>query len=546
MTISYNHTSFPTQQLIYPPSAASQLIGKPLAGARVFTYSSLNHATPKTTYQTNIFDPGPPPVPPPALPNPVVANAIGQVTIYWALDDSDPTDLYYVEIKGPTGDDTLYYSYDNFDGAAIIGVTPSSETIDFNLVRNPQFTFNRFKPYPATYILTNEDNGGIDNGIYVADDWKFTKSNPSTVENISITPFTLGQTSVPHNPVNYLSWNVTTAGSGETYKKIFQEYKSVQTLSAFTAPYTLTFQFWARSSSSASVTVDFRQYFGSGGSPSVDVVTAAASPYALSSTWTQYTGSIAIPSVSGKSLGSNGDDKLMFEINFPLNATIASNIDITNIQIEFGTVANAFQYETPNDQRKRLDPDWFGPPTGDIKYGVGLPANSPGWLTLSSTGTIGNAASGATFYASENAYALYAMLWGNTIQANCAVSSGRGASALADFNANKTIALPTIGGRFPLSLNSPDSALLLDVGGSYTVGLVADNLPAHTHALGNVANSNEAWSVSNHQGGADGNIAKVSAVGAVSNLTVTGNNTTAGTPVTVTNPFIYFYTFIKL
>lgn len=458
MTVSYNHTSFPTQQLIYPPAAASQLIGLPLAGARVFTYESGNHTTPKTTYQTNIFTP---PTPPPVLSNPVVANAIGQVTIYWALDDSDIDDLYYVEIKGPTGDDTIYYSYDNFDGAALIGVTPPSENIDFNLVRNPQFTFNRFKPFPATYILTGESTSGVDDGIYVADDWKFTKSNSTCVENISITPFTLGQQVVPHNPVNYLSWHIGTAGSAETYKKIFQEYSSVQTLSGFGTDYTVTFQFYAKSSGNSIISIDFRQFFGTGGSPAADVVTPwPDGNITLNSTWTLYSGHITIPSVQGKGLGTSGTDKLMFEINLPLNASSSANLDITNVQIEFGSTPNVFQYETPNDQRTRLNKDWFGPATGDMKFSFALAAAAPGWVTMSG-GTIGNVSSGATAYACEDAYALYKMMYDNSVDANCPVlPGGRGANALTDFNANKHLQLPITQDSMPYMTDSPDAAAL--------------------------------------------------------------------------------------
>lgn len=436
MTINYNHTSFPTQQLIYPPAAVSTLIGLPLAGARVFTYKASDHTTPKTTYESNMGSP------PPALPNPVVANAIGQVTIYWALDDNDVTNtgLYYVRILGPDGDDTLYYEYDNFDGASLIGQIAPGDTIDFNLVRNPQFTFNRFKPYPATYILTNEDNMGVDDGIYIADDWKFTKSNTSTIENISITPFTAGQAQVTYNPVNYLSWNIDTAGSGETYKKIFQEYKSVQTLSG----QTVTFQFWATSSGNSTITIDFRQYFGTGGGASADVVSPIITKV-LTNAWAQYSATIAIPPILGKSIGTSGTDKLMFEINFPLNATAAANVDITNIQIEFGSVANEFQYETPNDQRTRLDQDWFGVPTGDIKFTGLYNQDPPGWIVMQDE-KIGNATSGA-YWAREDGYALYAVLWNNFADPQCPVSTGRGANALADFNAGKTINLPLTGCR---------------------------------------------------------------------------------------------------
>ena len=427
MTTTYNPSAFPTQQIIYPPSAASQVIGLPIAGARVFTWSSLNHATPKTTYQTNSGSP------PPALPNPVVANGIGQVEIYWALNDADITDLYFVQIKGPTGDDTVYYSYDNFDGAAYIGNDSPSTRNDVNFVRNPQFTWNRFK---KTYNL-NAASAAVYTGVFVADDWYFTKNNTNATETIVIEDFALGQDVVPDNPIHYLNWTLTSGASGETYKNIFQKFASVQTL----AGKTVTLQFWASSNVSTPFTVKFRQFFGTGGSPSTDVVTAFPNPFTLTSGFALYTGTVTIPDIDSKVLGTSLTDCLQLEFNLPLNAGGSTTFNLANVQLEPGSVANAFQYETPNDQQTRLSKDWFGPPTGDIKFAAGALGNYPGWLRMND-GTIGNIASLATTFASENAYALYDYLWTNFANPQCPVSTGRGANSLADFNANKTLNLP--------------------------------------------------------------------------------------------------------
>jgi hypothetical protein len=59
--------------------------------------------------------------------------------------------------------------------------------------------------------------------------------------------------------------------------------------------------------------------------------------------------------------------------------------------------------------------------------------------------TIGSATSGATERANADCSALFQYLWG--ADANLAVSGGRGASAAADWSANKTITLPDLRGR---------------------------------------------------------------------------------------------------
>jgi microcystin-dependent protein len=81
--------------------------------------------------------------------------------------------------------------------------------------------------------------------------------------------------------------------------------------------------------------------------------------------------------------------------------------------------------------------------TGDIKarYGTGV---HTGWVRANGR-TIGSATSGATERANLDTQALFEYLW--TADSNLSVSSGRGASANADWVANKTIALPDWRGR---------------------------------------------------------------------------------------------------
>lgn len=81
--------------------------------------------------------------------------------------------------------------------------------------------------------------------------------------------------------------------------------------------------------------------------------------------------------------------------------------------------------------------------TGDIKsrYGTGV---LTGFVRLNGR-TIGSATSGATERANADAQALFEYLW--AADTTLAVSTGRGASANADWVANKTIALPDARGR---------------------------------------------------------------------------------------------------
>lgn len=89
-------------------------------------------------------------------------------------------------------------------------------------------------------------------------------------------------------------------------------------------------------------------------------------------------------------------------------------------------------------------------PAGSLAPYVGLVAPT-GWL-LCSGKTIGNASSGGTALASADASVLFELLWNSIDSSNLAIYSGgvlttRGASAAADFAANKAIALPDLRGR---------------------------------------------------------------------------------------------------
>jgi microcystin-dependent protein len=109
--------------------------------------------------------------------------------------------------------------------------------------------------------------------------------------------------------------------------------------------------------------------------------------------------------------------------------------------------------------------------TGDIKvrYGTGTLSG----FVRANGRTIGSATSGATERANSDTQQLFEYLWG--ADENLAVSSGRGASANADWTANKTIALPDLRGRVIAGLDdmgNSSASRLSDVisDGSTTLG----------------------------------------------------------------------------
>jgi len=110
--------------------------------------------------------------------------------------------------------------------------------------------------------------------------------------------------------------------------------------------------------------------------------------------------------------------------------------------------------------------------TGDFKlvYNTGV---LTGFVRCNGR-TIGSATSGATERANADTSALFSFLWG--ADPNLAVSGGRGASASADFSANKTITLPDCRGRAFAGLD--------DMGNSAASRLTSTYFGATTTTLG--------------------------------------------------------------
>jgi microcystin-dependent protein len=132
--------------------------------------------------------------------------------------------------------------------------------------------------------------------------------------------------------------------------------------------------------------------------------------------------------------------------------------------------------------------------TGDFKmvYGTG---SLSGFVRCNGR-TIGNASSGATERANADTSALFSFLWNN--DANLAVSGGRGASAAADYAANKTIALPdcrgralaglddmgnSAAGRLTVSYFGTSATVLGAAGGAESHTLTTAQMPVHSHGV---------------------------------------------------------------
>jgi microcystin-dependent protein len=108
--------------------------------------------------------------------------------------------------------------------------------------------------------------------------------------------------------------------------------------------------------------------------------------------------------------------------------------------------------------------------TGDVKLTFKTIADT-GWV-LMDDGTIGSATSGGTTRANADCQNLFTLLWNNVNNTYCPVSGGRGATAAADWTANKTIKLPLALGR---------ALARYGTGAGLSARVLGQNLGAETH-----------------------------------------------------------------
>ncbi|MBI1188323.1 MAG: carbohydrate-binding protein CenC [Alphaproteobacteria bacterium] len=164
-------------------------------------------------------------------------------------------------------------------------------------------------------------------GAYAADRWRVLYDGTIGAFTLSRQAFALGQTDVPGEPAYYLRWDHTSAGSGSTFRVIQQPIEDVRTYAGRAVALT----FYAKADTPRSVTAALYQDFGSGGSPSTRV-TVAVTPLSLTTAWQKFTIVTTMPSIAGKTLGTNNNHSVLVEFVLPVNTTMT--IDFSRVQFE--------------------------------------------------------------------------------------------------------------------------------------------------------------------------------------------------------------------
>jgi hypothetical protein len=151
------------------------------------------------------------------------------------------------------------------------------------------------------------------------------------------------------------------AGAGSTVYKD-QRLEDVTRL----AGRTVTLSFYAKADTNKNIAIEFAQHFGTGGTPTSSVNTIGAQKIALTTTWTRYSRTFTIPSIVGKTIGTDGVHtsfslmRFWFDAGSDFDARTANlgqqsgTFDIAMVQLEEGIVATDFEWNGTAVEESRV------------------------------------------------------------------------------------------------------------------------------------------------------------------------------------------------
>lgn len=485
MTISYL-LGFPPKWLVFDN------LGVPAAGGKLFTYSSLNPSVTKAAYSDAAGS-----NPYPVFPIGIVFDANGtKGPIYFKSDSTSLNDNYYLRMEDANGnllwDQTIYTGAGGGGGGGVI-----TNDVDIaNFITNGVF-WRTNQPIrltagsPAQTFATStsvilapgaHDSlvGGANVGGPTDPDVIFAKNNTNATDTLEFIPFLLGANNLTPDitPQYYLEYSCSAVNAGgETYKYVqWPITAKVQNLSNTAVSAVI----YARcTAGNPTMQLYLRQFYGDGPSASAEQRSALGVAIVLTNTWTKYNVTGIVPNATGKIIGECHNDGLYFQVGLPLSAV--STIDMVKPAIYTGSFNPQIEFLTMD----QIDAVTMTPRVGDIKTALSSVA-PPGYLAMND-GSIGSYTSGATTRANVDAFALYSLLWNAVSNTYAPVSTGRGASAVADFATNKTLTMPLSLGRALAGSGSGVGLTPRVLGQSLGVETIAvAQMPSHTHTLLNI------------------------------------------------------------
>jgi hypothetical protein len=169
-----------------------------------------------------------------------------------------------------------------------------------------------------------------------------------TTHTASRVAFTVGQTAVPNEPTHLCRTVVTSVAGAGNYAILEQRIEDVRTF----AGQQVTISFWAKADATKNIAINMVQNFGTGGSPSANAG-ISGTKVSIGTTFQKVTVTATLPSISGKTFGTDANNHLKLFIWFDAGSTYNSDtdslgqqsgtFDIAQVQIEPGPVATPFE-----------------------------------------------------------------------------------------------------------------------------------------------------------------------------------------------------------
>jgi hypothetical protein len=177
---------------------------------------------------------------------------------------------------------------------------------------------------------------------YTLDRFSYDLATAIPTGTVTQQTFTPGTAPVAGYEAQSFMRTTITANLGCTTFETRQKIEDVRTF----AGQTITFSFYAKADAACNLITPFiQQNFGSGGSGSVST-SFTMNSVALTTGWLRYTGTVTVPSISGKTIGTSSF--LTVAIQLPVVSSVVRNgtYDFWGWQLEAGSVATAFQTAT--------------------------------------------------------------------------------------------------------------------------------------------------------------------------------------------------------
>lgn len=179
-------------------------------------------------------------------------------------------------------------------------------------------------------------------GTYVADRWRIDFDGAA---NISADRVALAAPQVINGVYCRFGLKLTiNSKSGNTFMRLSQRIEGADTLTTLAA----TLQTAIQGSASFSIPVNARQSFGTGGSPSTDVITPMSSPLAATASMQLLGTGLTLPDVTSKTFGTGNNDFLGVEYDL-MSVPVGGYIVIPLAGFEYGTKVTTWE------DRRRLE-----------------------------------------------------------------------------------------------------------------------------------------------------------------------------------------------